>query len=81
MQIANHMSNNQKIKIMKTEIAIINENDKKILEKAISKANKVHEWNISVSFSNFNKYETAEITTETSEQVLFLGMYMGRLGF
>lgn len=81
MQIANHMLNNQKIKVMKTEITMINENDKKVLVNAIEKANKVHEWNIRVSFSNFDEYETAEITTEDSEQVLFLGMYMGRLGF
>lgn len=66
---------------MKTEFAIVNETDKKVLKSAIYKANKIHGWNINVSFLDYDKYEIAEITTDTSEQILFLGMYMGRLGF
>lgn len=63
---------------MKTEVLIIGENDKKILVNAISKVNELRKWKISVSFRDD---DIAEISTETREQILLIGILMGRSGY
>lgn len=73
---------------METTIFLLNEEDEKIVKTAIEKANTSQGWNITyeikrVIYRNreINEQKYVVIHVNEGEQLLYLGMYLARLGF
>ena len=73
---------------METAIFLLNEEDERIVRTAIEKANKSQGWNITYEIKRviyksreFNDQKYVVIHVSECEHLLYLGMYMAKLGF